>query len=81
MERAIGNHRKKRIPLGLSSYKEVVNDGYYYVDKTRYIEILENIDTKYPILLRPRRFGKTLFADTLICYYDINYGSYIPYIR
>lgn len=60
-----------KIPLGLSSYKEIVTEGYYYVDKTRHIETLENLSTKYNIIFRPRRFGKTLLWDTIRCYYDI----------
>ncbi len=41
-----------------------------YVDKTRFIEILENENSFFPFLVRPRRFGKTRFTDMLFHYYD-----------
>ncbi|GAK54211.1 AAA-ATPase-like protein [Candidatus Moduliflexus flocculans] len=59
-----------KLPYGLSNFKEIRTEGYYYVDKTRYIELLEALPEKYPIILRSRRFGKTLFANMLGYYYD-----------
>ena len=50
--------------------EELVKDGYYYVDKTMYIEQLENLAEKRIMFLRPRKFGKTLFTSTLENYYD-----------
>jgi len=47
-------------------------EGYLYVDKTMYIEKLEQLNSKYIFFLRPRRFGKSLFLSTLEHYYDIN---------
>ena len=61
----------KKLPYGISNYEELITDGYYYVDKTMYIEKLENIPEKRIIFLRPRKFGKTLFTSTLENYYDI----------
>ena len=61
----------KKLPYGISNYEELVEDGYYYVDKTRYIEKLENLPEKRIMFLRPRKFGKTLFTSTLENYYDI----------
>ena len=60
----------KKLPKGISNYEELVEDGYYYVDKTRYIEKLENLDDKRVMFLRPRKFGKTLFTSVLENYYD-----------
>jgi hypothetical protein len=60
----------KKIPYAVSSFEQIINDGYYYVDKTRYIAELEN--WQVPVFLRPRRFGKSLWCSTLACYYDIN---------
>ena len=51
---------------------ELVEDGYYYVDKTMYIEKLEKLEDKRIMFLRPRKFGKTLFTSTLECYYDVS---------
>ena len=61
----------KKLPYGISNYEELVNDNYYYVDKTMYIEKLENLAEKRIMFLRPRKFGKTLFTSTLEYYYDI----------
>ena len=60
----------KKLPYGISNYEEIVEDGYYYVDKTMYIEKLENLAEKRILFLRPRKFGKTLFTSTLENYYD-----------
>ena len=61
----------KKPPYGISNYEELIRDGYYYVDKTMYIEKLENLPEKRIMFLRPRKFGKTLFTSTLENYYDI----------
>ncbi len=61
----------KKLPYGISNYEELIEDGYYYVDKTIYIEKLENLAEKRILFLRPRKFGKTLFTSTLENYYDI----------
>ncbi len=61
----------KKLPYGISNYEELIRDGYYYVDKTMYIEQLENLAEKRIMFLRPRKFGKTLFTSTLENYYDI----------
>ena len=61
----------KKLPYGISNYEELVEDGYYYIDKTKYIEKLENLAEKRILFLRPRKFGKTLFTSTIENYYDI----------
>ena len=61
----------KKLPNGISNYSELVQDGYIYVDKTKYIEKLENLTAKRIMFLRPRKFGKTLFTSVLENYYDI----------
>ena len=61
----------KKLPYGISNYEELIEDGYLYVDKTLYIEKLENLAEKRIMFLRPRKFGKTLFTSTLENYYDI----------
>jgi len=60
----------KRVPYAVANYEEIVDDGYYFVDKTRFIRELEQY--KIPVFLRPRRFGKSLWCSVLECYYDIN---------
>ena len=63
---------RRKIPYGISNYEVIKEENYLYVDKTRFIEELEHINTKYPIFLRPRRFGKSLLVSTLQYYYDKN---------
>ena len=62
----------KKLPYGISNYDELIEGNYYYVDKTKYIEKLENLAEKRIMFLRPRKFGKTLFTSMLENYYDIN---------
>ncbi|HOJ12487.1 MAG TPA: AAA family ATPase [Clostridiales bacterium] len=62
----------KRLPYGISNYKMLVEENLFYVDKTMYIEKLENLHSYYIFFLRPRRFGKSLFVSLLQHYYDIN---------
>ena len=60
----------KGIPYGVSRFEQVRNENLYYVDKTSYLPALE--DTRnYLFLIRPRRFGKSLFISMLQAYYDI----------
>jgi hypothetical protein len=54
----------KTLPIGISSFSKIRQDNYYYVDKTQFIHKLVNNGTYY-FLSRPRRFGKSLFIDTL----------------
>ncbi|SUY47155.1 putative AAA-ATPase [Clostridium putrefaciens] len=61
----------KRIPYGISNFEVLREKNYLYVDKTSYIEILDNY-APYQFFIRPRRFGKSLFTSTLENYYDIN---------
>ena len=61
----------KKLPYGISNYEELIEDGYYYVDKTMYIEKLENLAEKRILFLSPRKFGKTLFTSMIENYYDI----------
>jgi len=60
---------KKRIPYAIANFEEIRERNCYFVDKTKYIETLE--EYKAPVFLRPRRFGKTLWCSILECYYDI----------
>ncbi len=61
---------KKRIPYGISNFQRMIEENYYYVDKTRFIEVLEDFHEPYLFFLRPRRFGKSLFISVLEHYYD-----------
>ena len=64
---------KKKIIVGMRSLTEIRESNGIYVDKTRFIDYLENsAGTKVPVFLRPRRFGKSLTASMLHSYYDIS---------
>jgi len=59
-----------KIPYGESNFKKVITGGFVYIDKTDYIAKLETAGS-YHFLLRPRRFGKSLFVSMLWHYYDV----------
>ncbi len=54
----------KKIPYGIINYKTLIEENYYYVDKTMYLEKLENVG-KTLFYLRPGRFGKSLFESMM----------------
>ena len=62
--------KRKRIPYGMMNFAVIRRDNCYYVDKTRFIPIIENAD-KFFFFIRPRRFGKSLTVSMLQHYYDI----------
>ena len=55
----------KKLPVGIQTFSEIINEGYLYIDKTEIACSLIG-RFKYVFLSRPRRFGKSLFLDTLI---------------
>ena len=61
----------KRLPYGDSNFESVRTENYAYVDKTHYIEMLENENNKKQFFIRPRKFGKSLFFSMLSNYYDM----------
>ena len=60
----------KGIPYGISDFKRLRNENFYYVDKTMYLPLIEKMPS-YLFLIRPRRFGKSLFLSLMRTYYDI----------
>jgi hypothetical protein len=56
---------KRRLPVGIQTFRIIREEGFYYVDKTGYIRRLLDDDGTHYFLSRPRRFGKSLFVDTL----------------
>ncbi|MDR2627253.1 MAG: AAA family ATPase, partial [Dysgonamonadaceae bacterium] len=62
----------KRLPYGSSNFGRLISDNYIYIDKTRFIELLENESNPYQFFIRPRKFGKSLFFSILDHYYDLN---------
>ena len=64
----------KKIPYGICNYRKLQEEGYVYIDKTSYLEKLENVGSTL-VYLRPGRFGKTLFTSMMYYYYDIKSKS------
>ena len=62
----------RRIPYGQINFERIIKENYLYVDKTRYIEKLENLNETSLFYLRPGRFGKSLFTNMLDYYYAID---------
>ena len=60
----------KGIPYGVARFEEVREKNRYYVDKTKYLPLLEETGD-YLFLIRPRRFGKSVFVSMMQAYYDI----------
>lgn len=61
----------KKIPIGVSDFKEIIEDNYYYIDKTKLIDDLIKDGSKVKLFTRPRRFGKTLNMSMLSYFFDI----------
>jgi len=61
----------KRLPYGNTNFESVMSENYAYVDKTKFIELLEKESNKSQFFIRPRKFGKSLFFSMLSCYYDM----------
>ena len=63
--------RKKRLPIGVSDFKEIITKNYYYFDKTKFIENILDDGSKVKLFTRPRRFGKTLNISMLRYFFDV----------
>jgi hypothetical protein len=60
----------KKLPVGISDFKDIVTGDYYYVDKTLFIKDIIDKGDKILLIPRPRRFGKTLNISMLKYFYD-----------
>ncbi len=60
----------KQVPCGEASFAYLRKAGWAFVDKTPFIRTLEDCGCRFSVLMRPRRFGKSLFANMLAAYYD-----------
>ena len=61
---------RRRLPIGIQTFRQIREEGYYYVDKTAYARRIASDAGKHYFLSRPRRFGKSLFLDTLKKLYE-----------
>ncbi len=62
---------KKRLPVGVENFEQIINDNYYYVDKTKLISELFHNGGMVNLITRPRRFGKTLNMSMLEHFFSI----------
>jgi len=65
----------KRLPSGNANFESIRTGNYAYVDKTRFIELLEEETNKNQFFIRPRKFGKSLFFSMLSYYYDMQHAE------
>ena len=65
-----GTMLKRRIPFGIEDYKEIIEEKYYYVDKTLLVKELLDSRSKVLLITRPRRFGKTLGLSTIQRFFE-----------
>ena len=63
--------RKKAVPVGIEDFKELIQEGYYYIDKTLLIDEMLMNKSKVTLFTRPRRFGKTLNMSMLKYFFDV----------
>ena len=63
----------KPLPIGVDNFQEMIEKGYYYVDKTLFIKELLDMKGKVNLFTRPRRFGKTLNVSMLQCFFERDY--------
>ena len=61
----------KKIPIGINDFKTLIENNYYYIDKTKHIEDILNDGSEVILFTRPRRFGKTLNMSMLKYFFDI----------
>ena len=65
------NKTRKPLPIGVSDFKEIIENNYYYIDKTKLIEDILYYRAKVNLFTRPRRFGKTLNMSMIKYFFDI----------
>lgn len=63
------------LPIGIEDFKELIENNYYYVDKTGLVKELLNNRSKVSLFTRPRRFGKTLSLSMLKYYFEVVYDQ------
>ena len=63
--------KKKKLPIGISNFKDIIEKNYYYFDKTRFIEDILADGAQVKLFTRPRRFGKTLNMSMLKYFFDV----------
>ncbi|MCL2073583.1 MAG: ATP-binding protein [Marinilabiliaceae bacterium] len=62
--------KKKKLPIGVEFFASMIEENYYYVDKTLFIRDILDKGSKFTLCTRPRRFGKTLNQTMLKCFFE-----------
>ena len=62
---------ERQIPYAVMNWRILIEEDFFFVDHTRYLHDLETYRT--PVFLRPKRFGKSLWASMLEHYYDVRF--------
>ena len=70
----MAKNKMLKIPYGMTNLEAIICEGYYFVDKTRFIRSLED-EGRYVVFLRPRRYGKSLTIAMLAYYYGLQYAD------
>ncbi|MBF0236455.1 MAG: AAA family ATPase [SAR324 cluster bacterium] len=65
-----------RLPYGISHFPQLTTENYYFIDRTPFLEQLENLPERYLVFLRPRRFGKSLWISILLHYYGLEHKEH-----
>ena len=60
----------KKLPIGIEFFASMIENGYYYVDKTLFIRDILDKGSNFTLCTRPRRFGKTLNQTMLKCFFE-----------
>ena len=66
---------KKKLPYGIPNFNKIIEEDYLFIDKTPFVEKMENLNEPYIFFLRPRKFGKSLFVSLLEYYYGIEHSD------
>lgn len=64
---------KRPLPIGIDNFREIIKNGYYYIDKTGFIKELLDMKGKVNLFIRPRRFGKTLNLSMLQSFFEMGF--------
>lgn len=62
----------KELPIGIDNFPNIIRNNCYYVDKTKYIKTVLNPGIQVLLITRPRRFGKSLFINTVKSFLQID---------
>lgn len=62
-----------KLPYGISNFEALVNEGHLFIDRTSYLEKIEQLSERYIFFLRPRRFGKSLWVSVMQYYYGVEH--------